>query len=156
MSFLLLSSGDGTVSDVVTTRAQLPLLLAQATNLTTVPIGQASETDTALPITVALAGGAVIQVGQASETDTALPVIAVIPPNEIFVPVGLVEETDTALAVTVTTSGAAFIPIGVATETDEALPITFSRSFLSVTQNGSISITPTDDAHISITPVEVE
>lgn len=145
----------GTVLAVVPTRAQLPLLLAQAPNLSTVAVGQATETDTALPIAVALGGAAVVQVGIASETDSAFPVTIVIPPDHQFVPVGQASETDTALAVTFITSGDVFVVIGQATETDEAFPLSFNRDLIFPHDDRDLSLTAHADADLTITPVEV-
>ena len=153
--FSLLLSGDGTVVAQTSTRAQLPLLLAQATNVTSATLGQATETDTALPMTLLLSGAAIVQVGIASETDSAFPVTIDQPPD-LIVPVGIVTETDTALAVTFVASGGVFVEIGLASETDEAFPITFHRTFILGHDDRDLSITPHVDADLILTPVEVE
>jgi hypothetical protein len=152
----LLLVGDGTILAVVTTRAQLPLLLAQAPNVSTVAVGQATETDTALPVTVLLSGAAIIQVGIASETDTALPVTVNIPPGDQFVPVGLAQETDDALAVTFVASGDVFISVGIAEETNEALPILFRQTYLSpVDPQTHMALIPADpDDTLVLVPAE--
>ena len=150
-----LLSGDGTVAAESTTRAQLPLLLAQALNLTAVAVGQAPETDTALPMTVLLSGAAIIQVGLATEDDLALPMTIVVASNQT-VPVGLTEETDTALSITPVASGDVFVPIGIATETDEAFSITFTRTFILSHDDRDLTLTPHSDRDLTMTPVEVE
>ena len=77
------------------------------------PVGIASETDEALPITASY-----LKVGLASETDSALAITA----NKAYAAMGIASETDTALAITVNRAYAA----GLASETDTALPITFT------------------------------
>ena len=153
--FVLLLSGDGTVLAESTTRAQLPLLLAQAPNVSTVDVGQATETDTAMPMTVLLSGAAIIQVGLAEETDTALPMTIVVASNQT-VPIGIAEETDTALSMTFVASGDVFIPIGIATETDEAFPIRVDRTYLVVSDRDPLALTPVTPNQLTLTPVAPE
>jgi hypothetical protein len=81
----------------------------------TIAVGQASETDSALALTV---NPLRRLVNQASETDTAQTVTL---QQAQTIPVGLVSETDTAQAITVNPQHRL---IGQATETDEALAIT--------------------------------
>lgn len=150
----LLLSGDGTVAAPVTTRAQLPLLLAQATNLSTIPVGLAEETDTALPVAALLAGAAVVQVGIAEETDTALAV-TISQSGSLTVPVGIPEETDTALSITPTASGAVFVAVGFAEETDTAFSVAYRQSFLGVVSIVPLALTPVVPDESGLIPVEV-
>lgn len=151
----LLLSGDGTVAAQITTRAQLPLLLAQATNVTSATLGQATEADTALPMTVLLSGAAIVQVGQVTEEDTALAVSVAVASDQ-FLSVGQVTETDEAFPITFVASGDVFVEIGIAEETDEAFPISFTRTFIRPHDDRDLSITSHVDADLTLTPVEVE
>lgn len=81
----------------------------------TVAVGQATETDSALALTVKV--GAVVVVGQATETDSAL---AATTKTGVLVVVGQATETDSALTVTVTDVTPLTIAVGQATETDAA------------------------------------
>lgn len=155
--FVLLLSGDGTVLEVVATRAQLPLLLAQASNVTTVSVGQATEDDTALAITVVLSGASIVQVGLASEDDSALAMIVVVPPSDLFVNVGLTSTTETAQTISFVASGDVFVSIGLVQETGSAFPITFSQTFLLPhVDRDDITLTSHPDSDLTLTPVEVE
>lgn len=152
----LLLSGDGTITAESSSRAQLPLLLAQASNLSTVAVGQASETDTALPITLLLSGVAIVQVGIATETDTAL-VITIDQPPVLILPVGQATETDTALSINASVEAVAqFVAVGIASETDTALPVSFFRTFLLSHSDNDLSLSVVDVSELSLTPVEVE
>ena len=150
----LLLAGDGTILASSTTRAQLPLLLAQASNLSTVAVGQASETDTALAMTV-FQGAQIVQVGQATETDTALAFSISQPPGNQFVQVGLASETDTSLSITPIATGNVFVQIGMASETDTALSITYRQSFLRPVFVSPLAITPVDETEYALIPVVV-
>lgn len=94
--------------------AEAPMLV-DAGGGQTVPIGLASETDTALPLTSRKG----VSVGLASETDSALPLT-----SHKRLAIGLADETDTALPIG---SGAAH-PIGLASETGTALPLTANKT----------------------------
>lgn len=156
LAFLL--SGDGTVVAQVSSRAQLPLLLAQAQNLSTIAVDQAVETDTAQDVLVFM-GAALVPVDQAAETDTAFDVVLAVgtPPDDLFVQVELATETDEAFDVTVFAPTALFIALDMAEETDEAFSVTARRSFMTpVFVNDSVMLTAfadTDD--VTLTPVEV-
>ena len=172
----LLLAGDGTVVAAAESRAQLPLLLAQAPGTTTPSaLGIAVETDTAFPIAViadiiatsaqlplllaqaeaSSVDGFVVQVGLVGESDLA-QAITVVTAGELFVPVGLAEQVSTALAITVATSGAVFIAVEIAEETDEAFSILFRRSFISPVGLQTTSLTAGDDAEGNfLTPVVV-
>lgn len=153
LGFLL--SGDGTVIVASSTRAQLPLLLAQASNVTSAELGLASEEDTALPVTALLSGAAIVQVGIATEDDLA-PTITAIQTPDIFLPIGTAEETDEAFSVAFVASGGVFLEIGLAEETDEVFAITSTRTFLVSHNDRGLSLTPHVDADLTMTPVEVE
>lgn len=121
------------------------VIFTAASAATGIPIGLATETDVAFPITVT-AGGLAVPVGMAQETDTALPVTPLAGPVDVSlgraeetdlafpivpsmgavgIPVGRAEETDTASPI-VPSVGAVSIPVGRATETDVAFPIAAS------------------------------
>lgn len=151
----LILSGDGTVSAEVSTRAQLPLLLAQAANVTSATLGQTTETDTALAMTVLLSGAAIVQVGQTTETDAALAMTVDQPPS-LFLNVGMASETDSALAITLAISGDVFVGIGQASETDEAFAISFSRTLIRSHDDRDLALTPHVDRDESMSPVTVE
>ena len=83
-------------------------------------VGQPSETDTALGVTVSL-GNVNVVVGQASETDTALAVTPALGGNSVAV--GQALETDSAFAVTPAASGVGSLALGLASETDSCEPV---------------------------------
>jgi hypothetical protein len=86
----------------------------------TIPIGQATETDTAQAVT-AVKGALVVALGQATETDTAQAVTPVGGP--ITVVLGQATETDIAQAVTAVAGGHTVL-VGQAVETDTAFAVT--------------------------------
>ena len=94
----------------------------------TVSVGQASETDSALPITATFAD-LTIPIGQATEADSALSVTLNFGAQTI--PIGQASETDSAFSID-PSFGALSVPVGLASETDDALPITFSSGALSI------------------------
>ena len=92
-------------------------LVGQVAAGQTVVLGVATETDTALSVTVVNPKFVVPTI--ATETDTALPVTAL---NAKFIALTPALETDTALSITVVNPK--FITPAAATETDTALPVT--------------------------------
>ncbi|MBA2707091.1 MAG: hypothetical protein H0U59_04720 [Gemmatimonadaceae bacterium] len=172
--FSLLLSGDSTVVAAQPARAQLPLLLTSISELSSVPVGLPTETDTALSITVVggtsaltqlpllLAfstgtGSLALQVGQTSESDTALPITVIGASSAQSLSIGLVEEADAAFSVTPTTSGNVFIAVGITTETDTAFTVLYRRSFLSVVRPTLTLLVPHVDAiNVVLVPVEVD
>lgn len=111
---------------------------------TAIPIGLATETDTASSITP-LVGGVSVAVDRATETDTAASVTPLAGP--VAVPIGLSQETDTAAAVT-PVAGPVSVSVGRSTETDAARAITPLAGGISV---GIGRADETDTAQ-SITP----
>ncbi|MDK1103811.1 MAG: hypothetical protein QGD93_09385 [Actinomycetota bacterium] len=86
-----------------------------------IPIGIATETDTAFPITPYKP---IIQaIGIATETDTALAITAYKP---IIQAIGIASETDTAFAITLVRT----VGIGIATETDTVFAITLIKPII--------------------------
>lgn len=151
----LLLAGDGTILAVSPSRAQLPLLLAQAENVSTVSVGQTNETDTVFPISTVLSGEVIVQVGLTTEDESALA-LTVLAPVSQFLSIGMISESDQAQAITFVSSGDVFVEIGMVTEGNEAFSISNDQSFLSpVFVDGSISLAPVDEIGLEITPVMV-
>lgn len=169
LAFLL--SGDGTVVQDTTTRAQLPLLLSQQVVTTTYTVDQAAETDTAMDITVFM-GATIVQIAQAVETDTAFNITVVNPPGTVFVPVDQAVETDSAFNITPvgTVTGTypgsaypgsttypwsgAYFQVDMAVEMDEAFDITAKQTWWRpVTVRDDVSLTPVLDSELDLTPV---
>jgi len=87
----------------------------------TIPVGLASETDSAFAVSPA-AGAVSVTVDLASETDTALTVTPEIGGAPQTVPVGLASETDSAEPVAAV-PGAVLVAVDLASESDEAFPV---------------------------------
>jgi hypothetical protein len=153
LGFLL--SGDGTVISDTTTRAQLPLLLAQTANLTTIAVNQATETDEAFDITVVVATTALIPVQQATESDFAADMTVVMQSAQ-FVPVDFATETDEAFDITVFEPVDVTLILDTAEETDESFSIVYRASALfPVNIDSSLLLTPVNETQLDLTPVTV-
>lgn len=151
LAFLL--SGDGTVVAASTTRAQLPLLLAQAINLSVVAVDQAAETDAAQDITVFM-GAALIPVDQATETDTGQDITVVVAPGNQFVSVDQATETDEAQDITVfVPTGPVFITIDQAEETDVAFTISYAFAFMRPVTLDTLAIVSVTESDLELVPV---
>lgn len=150
---ILLYSGSTETSAEVTTRAQLPLLLAQVVVATDFSVDRAEETDTAMDATVFI-GAALIPADCAIETDSAMNATVTNPPGHDFISVDPGIETDTAMDVEVVNPVALFQSVDVAEETDTAFSVESNLHLLFPHDDADPPLlTPHDDPTVTLTPV---
>jgi hypothetical protein len=145
-----LLSGEQVV-EATTTRAQLPLLLAQTSNSTTATLGLVTATRSVYAVT-AFQGGQILQVGLVTETRSLFPITVV--QGGLFVPLGLVTAVSTVYPATVVTPTDKFVQTGLVTASSALYALTVKRALLTpLVDQPALTLTETDDqSALDLTP----